>query len=340
MGVAAGEATNLRVHVRGSHLTLGPEVPRGLPHALAGDAAALDDPARGGRLELARWLVHPEHPLTARVFVNRVWRWHFGRGLVATPDNFGARGEAPSHRELLDWLARRFIAGGWSLKSLQRLILLSSTYRMSSAREPEAARLDPENRLLWRWSPRRLEAEAVRDSILAVAGDLDLAMGGTLLTHVRNREFLFDHTSKDATRYETSRRSVYLPVIRNHVHDVFQLFDFPDPAVPNGDRPTTTVAPQALFLLNGDLVTRAAARLAARLSRAGEDDAARVRLLYQIVCARFPTGAESARALAFLESSSAALAAEGEEEGGARRLRAWQALCQVVLAGSELIIIE
>jgi hypothetical protein len=166
----------------------------------------------------------------------------FGEGLAATTDNFGALGETPSHPELLDWLAHRFLESGGSLKAMHRLTMLSNTYQMSGDYDPQAAQADPENRLLWRWLPRRLEAEAVRDSLLAVSGLLDRRMGGSRL-HVKNREFLFNHTSKDETTYDDHCRSLYLPVIRNHVYDALELFDFPDPAVVSGDRASTTVAP-------------------------------------------------------------------------------------------------
>ncbi len=197
-----------------------------MPIVLRGPALPKINDKHSGRRQLADWLVDPKNPLTARVFVNRVWRWHFGRGLVRSTDNFGLLGEAPSHPELLDWLARRFIADGWSIKSLHRLILLSSTWQQSSTPSPETLKRDPENRLFSRATVRRLEAEAVRDSLLAASGRLDTRMGGTLLT-LKNRAYFFDHTSIDKTTYDTHRRSIYLPVVRNHVYDVFQVLDFP-----------------------------------------------------------------------------------------------------------------
>ena len=177
------------------------------------------------------------------MIVNRVWRWHFGQGLVRSVDNFGKLGEPPSHPELLDWLATRFIDDGWSLKKLHKRIMLSRVYQMSTAWNEQAARLDPENRLLWRMPRRRMEAEELRDSLLAVSGQLDSTMGGTsarvhaLPEPVRHRS---GHVKPDL--YQSTRRSVYLPVLRSAVYDLFQAFDFPDPAVLNGDRATTTVA--------------------------------------------------------------------------------------------------
>ena len=254
MGVTEGDIADLPIHKRGNYLTLGEVVPRRLPKFLANGNAPTFDAKQSGRLEAARWLVRPDHPLTARVMVNRIWRWHFGQGIVGTVDNFGVRGEVPANQALLDWLAHRFMENKWSIKAMHRLILLSSTYQMSSAGNKEAMAVDPENRLCWRAPVRRLQAEELRDSLLMVCGQLDRTMGGASLAHVKNREHLFNHTSKDGTKYESRRRSLYLPLIRNHLYDVFQLFDFPDPAVSTGDRPTTTVGPQALFLMNSEWV--------------------------------------------------------------------------------------
>ncbi len=224
MGVTEGNVADTHIHIRGSHLTLGELAPRRVPAVFATPEPPTFSDSQSGRLELAHWLVEEDHPLTARVMVNRLWRWHFGRGLVGTPDNFGRLGESPTHPELLDWMAHRFVDKGWSIKAMHRLILLSATYQMSSDFDANAARVDPENRLLWRMNVRRLEAEPIRDALLAVSGRLDRRMGGSLL-EVKNRAYFFDHTSKDATSYDSPRRSVYLPIVRNHLYDVFQLFD-------------------------------------------------------------------------------------------------------------------
>jgi hypothetical protein len=293
---------------------------------------------QSGRLELAQWLVRADHPLTGRVMVNRIWRWHFGQGLVRSTDNFGLLGERPDNPPLLDWLAQRFAANGWSIKAMHRLIMLSSTYQMSSAHDVKAAEADPENRLHWRANVRRLEAEAVRDALLAVGGTLDRTMGGSLL-HVKNREFLFDHTSRDGTRYESARRSVYLPVIRNHLYDAFQLFDCADPAVASGDRASTTTAPQSLFLLNSDLVLDASEGLAARVlaasAGAGEpaSERAAIERLYREALCRPPAEAEVERAVRFLAGL------RGIDTGDPER-RAWAALAQVVLLSNEFLYVR
>jgi hypothetical protein len=341
MGVAEGRVADVRVHIRGSHLTLGEVVPRRVPAVLAAATSSPPTfgPSQSGRLELARWLTDPDHPLTGRVMANRIWRWHFGRGIVPTPDNFGALGGRPTNPPLLDWLARRFVEAGWSVKAMHRIIMLSSTYQMGATYDPHVAEVDPENHLRWRFGPRRLEAEAIRDALLAVGGTLDTTMGGSLL-RVENRAYFFNHTSKDGTTYDSRRRSVYLPVVRNHLYDGFDLFDYSDAGVTNGDRATTTVAPQALFLMNGELVEQAARALAADLlATEGADDSMRTRRLYLRAYGRPPRPAELALTGAFLDRFAQALESS-EPDARARVVCAWQALCQTILASNEFVYID
>lgn len=301
MGVKdESEITDQKIHVRGSHLTLGASVPRGVPVVLTPGEPIAMPPASSGRLELAKWLVSPDNPLTPRVLVNRVWRWHFGRGLVPSVDNFGLLGEAPTHPELLEWLASELPRSGWSLKSLHRLILLSSTYQMSSEPNEASVAIDQDNRYWWRADIRRLEAESIRDGLLAASGRLDRSMGGSML-HVGNHEFIFNHTSKDETNYDTTRRSLYLPVIRNNLYDGFTLFDYSTADVVNGDRQTSTVAPQALFMLNSEIVLSSAEALADRLLREeAADDQQRIERLYAMTFSRYPETEESTAVLDFL----------------------------------------
>jgi cytochrome c553 len=324
MGASEGVIADAAIHVRGSHLTLGDTVPRRFPRVLAPDAAALSG---SGRLAFARWLTSPGHPLTARVMVNRVWRWHFGRGLVPTVDNFGFQGQPPTHPELLDWLAVTFVRDGFSLKALHRRIMTSEVYQRSGGADLRALELDPENRLHWRRDVRRLEAEAIRDSMLAVSGTLDRTFGGSLLT-VKNREFLFDHTSKDRSTYDVRRRSIYLPVIRNHLYDLFQLFDSTDATVLSGDRATSTVSPQALFLMNSDWVASLSAAMAARLIKAEPSREARLSRLFREAYGRTPSEEESRRMLRFVE------------DGRTPEAEAWQSLCQAILSSSEFIYVR
>jgi mono/diheme cytochrome c family protein len=336
MGVAEGEITDLPIHVRGSHLSLGETVPRDIPAVLAGTEGLTIAASSSGRRELADWLVSPDNPLTGRVLANRAWRWHFGRGLVATPDNFGELGEHPSHPQLLDWLAVELMSHG-SLKDLHRLIVLSSTYRMSSRHDERAAAVDPENRLLWRAPLQRLEAEALRDSLLAVSGLLDYSMGGSML-HVKNREFFFDHTSKDTTSYDSRRRSVYLPVVRNHLYDVFQLFDYNEANVTAGHRNASTIPTQALFLLNGELMDQAAEALARQVTANAGDGPQRIEQLYWRVFARPPNDTEREQGLRFVQRLSQELT--GGPEADLPELRSWQCLCQVLLASNEFLYLR
>ena len=336
MGVEEGTVAEVAVHIRGSHLTLGEVPPRRFPLVLAG----VDQPPlpsdQSGRLQLARWMTSADHPLTSRVMVNRIWRWHFGTGLVATPDNFGRLGETPSHPELLDWLARRFVEGGWSIKSMHRMILLSNTWQMSSRHNPKATEIDPENRLLWRVDVRRLEAEELRDAVLAVSGQLDRTAGGSIL-NTANYTHVFDHTSKDRTTYDTLRRSVYLPVIRNNLYDIFQIFDYSDADVINGDRPSSTVAPQALFILNSDLMASSSSVLATTLLESpADDDRTRINALYERVLGRPASAAEVARAETGLNRFLTAFT-DHEPDGAKRRHAAWSTLCHVLLASNEFI---
>ncbi len=303
-------------------------------------------------------MASPAHPLTGRVIVNRVWQWHFGEGIVRSPDNFGTLGEKPTHPALLDWLASVFTAPdsagqapgteglGWSLKRLHRMILLSSVYRQSSstAHSPQspgarARAMDPENRLLWRFNRRRLEAEAIRDSLLAVSGSLDLTMGGTLLP-LKNREYVTSTANRDTTDYNSPRRAVYLPVVRSSLYDFFTAFDFGDPSVLQGRRDSTTVAPQALFMMNGGLMLRESRRMAERLlADAALNDAGRIRGAFMRAYGRAPRPEESARLLEFVRRVEASLA-DRVADAAERRLRAWQSACRVVLAASEFIYVD
>ena len=344
MGVREGAPEEARIAQRGSHLAPGRRVPRGVPVVLEIEGPLAPPAGVSGRRELAAWITDPRHPLTARVFVNRLWRWHFGRGIVPTTDNFGFQGEPPTNQPLLDWLAREFVESGWSVKHLHRLFLASRTWRLSSdpATSPTRARaeaIDPTNDLRWRWSLRRLEAESIRDATLAASGLLDTTRGGSML-HVANRAFLFDHTSIDGTKYDSPRRSIFLPVIRNHIHDAFWLFDCTDGAVPNGDRGTSTVASQALYLMNADFELDCAAALAGQvLAAAPADAASRTTLLWRRVLGRMPRDEERRIVAESVARLADALAAEGCPEGE-REKRAWAAVAQTLLAGNEFLFVR
>jgi hypothetical protein len=330
---------NLRIHLRGDHTTLGAEVPRRFPRILASESQQPLSGGSSGRLELANWLVRPEHPLTSRVMVNRIWQGHFGQGLVRSSDNFGKLGEPPDHQGLLDWLARRFVDSGWSIKAVHRLVMLSSAYQMSTAHNERAAAIDPENRLLWHASRRRLAAEEIRDAILAVGGGLDLSMGGTLLPN-KSHTYVTSTASVNDVKYDNQRRSIYLPVVRSSLYEMFSAFDFADPSTANGKRPSTTVAPQALFMMNSTLVERQSRAMAEALLSAGvEGDSLRVAAAYLRAYGRPPSAAEISGALEFVGRYESHLSTQNVSAAEAR-VRAWQALCRAIVSASEFVYVE
>ncbi len=273
-------------------------------------AVELPPDAPHAHARLAQWLISPEHPLTARVMVNRVWQGHFGSGIVSTPNDFGVNGDPPSHPELLDWLANRLVAGGWRLKPLHRLIVLSNTYRQSarSAEATRAAALDPNNRLLWRFQRRRLAAEEIRDAMLAIAGKLNLQAGGpSVVTPVEADlvDLLYKPSQWSVTpdRGEHFRRSIYLFAKRNLRLPFMEVFDQPDAQTSCALRESSTHAPQALELLNGTLANELADALAERLLReAGADASRQIELAFRLVAGRRPSETEAGRALAFVRS--------------------------------------
>jgi hypothetical protein len=284
---------DLYVHIRGSVHNRGAVVPRGFLEAASCFAAPEIPADEGGRRQLAAWLTHPGNPLTARVFVNRAWHWLLGAGLVRTTDNFGTTGEAPSHPELLDHLAQCFVDGGWSVKRLVRQIVLSQTYRLSSADDPLLHSADPENRLLGHMQRRRLDAECLRDAMLQISGALKADRGGPGFRDDLAADYGFVDTS--------NRRSVYVPVFRNALPELFNAFDFADPSTVTGRRNTSTVAPQALFLMNHPIVIAQARLAAARLLDLSDlDQTARLKLTWRTTLGREPTTAELASARRFL----------------------------------------
>jgi hypothetical protein len=340
IAVTEGNVGDLEVFLRGNHLTRGPVSPRRFPTILAGSEQPPLGSSRSGRLELARWIAGPRHPLFARVIANRVWRWHFGRGLVRSVDNFGRLGELPSHPELLDWLARQLPADQSSMKTLHKRILLSQVYQMSTAWDEQAARIDPENRLLWRMPRRRMEAEVLRDSLLAVSGQLDSKMGGTLVASAPFENLTVTGLASRTDLYQSLRRSVYLPVLRSAVYDLFQAYDFPDPAVPNGDRATTTVATQALFMINGQIVERSCERLAEVLLRdtsISEDE--RLDEACQRILGRPAAPDECSEWRSFLDRYQRAASLAGDSPARRRSL-AWRGLCRVLLSSNEFVYVN
>jgi len=341
MGVTEDKIIDVAIHIRGNPLKLGDVSLRHVPPVVRGPATPSFTPMESGRRELATWMTDAKNPLTSRVMVNRIWRWHFGQGIVKTTDNFGLLGEKPSHPELLDWLSLRFAESGWSVKKMHRLMLNSSTWQQDSrllASRESAGPQDPENLLLSRMTIRRLEAEEVRDSLLAVSGQVDSTMGGSLLK-IKNRGYFFDHTSKDLTDYTSRRRSLYLPVVRNNVYDVLALLDYPDAAIPSGDRATATVPTQALLMLNSDLVMQSAAALAERLLGEPGSDEDRLRKLSIVVYGRESSAAEVAGNVEFLKQLEKSLVASVPDKK-ARELKVWGVLCHTVIAANEFMYVK
>ena len=310
------------IHIRGSVERLGDVAPRGFLTVATRAPAPSISATQSGRKELGDWLAHPSNPLPARVMANRIWLWLMGEGLVRTPDNFGTSGEAPTHPELLDHLAARFIAQGWSVKQLVREIMLSRVYQLASlpatgsnqysvisnqfsVGRPAAGRtedwklntehsaLDPDNRLLGRMNRRRLHAECLRDAILAISGQLDLAAGGRTFPATLAADFGYQCTEP--------RRSVYVPIFRNALPEIFDVFDFASPNTVTGRRNVSTVAPQALFLMNHPFLMDQSGAAARRLlAQPNLDDAARVTRAYRLTLGRPPTPSERAQALRHL----------------------------------------
>jgi hypothetical protein len=338
MSVTDAEPEDLRIHIRGSHVTLGKVAPRRFPRILAGSNQPDLGSDSSGRLEFARWLTNPSHPLTARVIVNRIWLGHFGEGLVSSPDNFGRLGKRPTHPELLDYLTVRFVEKGWSIKWLHRTVMASAMYQMSTAWNEQFAELDPANRWLWRMNRRRLDAEEIRDSLLEMGGSLDLSMGGSMLP-TKNRGYVTSTANVDPVAYQTNRRSIYLPVVRSALYEILRAFDFADPSYLSGKRQATTVAPQALFIMNSQLVAEQSKALAVKLlSDSRFDDRGRLRRVYLSAYGRPPSDLELSRALAHIEQYASDENSQGSPEQ--RRLKAWQSLVRAIFAANEFIYVE
>jgi hypothetical protein len=325
-GYAVAEGSkpaNARIQVKGDPERQGVEVPRRFPTILGGRRLAED--ARGsGRLELAEWIVDPANPLTYRVTANRIWHWHFGKGIVATPSDFGKQGRAPSHPELLDWMALRFRERGGSWKALHRMICLSRTYRMSSRDDAAALQADPANDLLWRYSRRRLEAEAIRDALLAVSGSLDRSPAPP---HPFPPQTQWDFTQHKpfVAVYESDRRSVYLMTQRIRRHPFLGIFDGADPNASTAARGSSTTTLQALYFLNDPFVHAQATRFARRIATERPSPDARVDHAWRLALGRPPTDQERRSALDHVERAG--------PEG-------WESLARVLFRLNEFLVLR
>jgi len=345
----AAPVTNLLL--RGKASRPGSAVPCGMPAVLVSSQPAFLSPGERTsrrRLTLARWTASRDNPLTARVIVNRVWQFHFGEGLVRTPSDFGVKGDPPTHPELLDWLADWFVQEGWSLKKLHALILSSNTYRMSKRWQTEYGEKDPEDRLLGRFPYRRLEAEAIRDSILAVSGQLNPRMYGPSMFPGIPKQALEGHSDPDKIwkpfdEKEASRRTIYAFIKRSMVVPMLEVLDLCDTTRSSAKRSVTTVAPQALTLLNGEFVNRQAYHFARRLEReAGVDPEKQIEWAYLLALCRPPTTKEKASMLKFLRqvAESQDWEVSGQETGRDLKIgkeRALEQMCRVIFNLNEFV---
>lgn len=317
-GLADVGSNNMKVFLRGDPAKLGEVAPRRFLKILAGD-----DPKPftqgSGRLELAEAIASKDNPLTARVIVNRVWQYHFGRALVGTPSNFGELGDRPSHPELLDYLACRLMESGWSLKTLHKEIMLSAVYQLGSESDDKNFSTDADNRWLWRMNRRRLDIEAWRDSMLAVSGKLDPTLGGPTL---------------DLSAGNNVRRTVYARISRHNLNGLLRLFDFPDANITSERRNETTVPQQQLFVINSPFVIDMSKALAARVHKDASTDAARVQRAFQLAYGRAAAAEEVRVSLEFLAGQ------DDPMEQPMNRLTRWERLAQVLLGSNEFMYID
>jgi hypothetical protein len=330
-----GKAADAPVQLKGDPKHPGETVPRGFLQVLGGQKLSPGETG-SGRLQLAGWIADKANPLAARVMVNRVWLHHFGRGLVRTPDDFGARGAPPTHPELLDWLTRKFVDGGWSVKSLHRLVMLSRAYQSACVENADYARRDPQNQWLWTFNRRRLDAEEVRDAMLAVAGALDRSPGGP---HPFKPEWEWRYTQHEpfVDDFPTDKRSVYLMQQRIRTQPYLGTFNGADTNACTGQRGTDTPPQQALFMLNSDFAHKQAKRWAERLAREGGTPRERLKSAFQLALGRGPTDDEVREATEYIAGVDAPLKAASVTE---RESAAWASYLRVLLGSSEFMFVD
>ncbi len=337
-GVQEGKIENVTVQLHGEPEEKGPVVPRNVPLFLNGGRPVPIPENSSGRLELARWLTQPDHPLTARVMVNRIWQHHFGRGIVGTTSNFGTRGDAPTHPELLDWLAATFVENGWSVKSMHRLIMLSRTYQLSSQNDESDAARDTANQWYWHFGRRRLEAEPIRDTMLALAGNLDLSRPGRHPFPGIDEWNWTQHKPFKAV-YESNHRSVYLMTQRLLRHPYLALFDGPDTNYTTGERTSSTVPLQALYLMNNSFVREQASGFARRLIGFSDDPRKRIERACEMAWGRAPSNAEVANFNAYLEQYRREAMSHGVPADSID-LETWSSFGRILLTANEFLFVD
>lgn len=332
-----GTPVNARIQRKGEPKNPGEEVPRGFLEVLGGQRVPPEEKG-SGRLELARWVTDANNPLTARVMVNRVWEYHFGKGLVATPNDLGVRGAAPTHPELLDWLAARFIESGWSLKRLHKLIMLTRAYQMASDSNEANLNRDAKNEYLWKFDRRRLDAEEIRDAMLAASGALDASMAESH-PFPPETEWRYTQHKPFVANYETNRRSVYLMQQRIRKQPFLELFDGADTNASTAVRPSTTTSLQALYLMNDPFVHDQADRLAVRVGMAYPLEKDRIAYAYQLAYGRPPTPEEIRTGADYLKQARSALRETGVPEDQEARA-ALASYLRVVLTSDDFLFVD
>jgi len=330
--VSEDKPVRQKILMRGDYNSPGDDAPLGVPTILAKVEPAPASFNGSGRLEVANWIASAENPMTARVMVNRLWMWHYGEGIVATPDNFGKMGARPTHPELLDYLASRFVEGGWSVKKMQRTMVLSNAYQMSSDADEKTTAADPENALISRFNRQRLDVEEIRDGMLAIDGTLDETMGGTL------QKGTGTDSENSAGRLSLNpeilkRRTVYLPLRRSNLPTLLNLYDFGDATTVNGKRSLTNVAPQALFMMNSEFVMLRAKNITtALLEDASLSDRERMQQMFLKALDRKPEPEEIDAGFTYMSHF--------KEKFHADEVAAWQSFFHILLTSNEFIYIE
>ncbi len=334
MGLVDGKPIDVSVLVRGEIDQRGDVVPRGFLQVLS-DESTPRITKGSGRAELAQWVASDSNPLTARVFVNRVWLHLFGAGIVATPDNFGTSGRAPSHQELLDTLAVDFMKDGWRTKGLIKKLVMSRTYQLSSTLDRANEKIDPEDVWLWRMPHKRLEGEAIRDAMLACAGTLDLEPAvGSPVGAIDGTMRGADAIGAQYLQAPSTKRSVYLPVVRGQLNETLEVFDAADASFVSGDRDETNVPAQALYMMNDNSVVAAANAMGNRLRRECDDDAERIERGFLLAFGRKPRGSEVSAARSFLRDFAKSESSRADSDNNLT-VRAWTAYCQALFQSAE-----
>jgi hypothetical protein len=333
--VDAAKIGHAKLQLKGDPERVGEMIPRRMPEVFGGPTLP-ENESGSGRKQLADWLASKDNPLTARVMANRMWHYHFGKGIVATPNDFGRQGKPPTHPELLDYLAQELIDHDWSLKAMHRRIVLSRVYRLSSSEDDKANAIDPGNDFLWRANRRRLDAEAIRDAMLMLSGNLDStpATEPHPFPPMNKWDFTQHKPFKDV--YPSHRRSVYLMTQRIQRHPFLAIFDGPDTGASTGSRAISTTTLQALYLLNDEFLHEQSAKLAQRWIAASDKDDQRLAQAYLQCFARPPADDERDAALAYVNK----LQSQAQGDEAAKRQHAWQSLARVLLRTNEFVYVD